>query len=88
MSSDRIKDLEKDLEATRQWAIAAENELTALRAMVVEERAKLEAESQYWYETHMKTLADLQAANHKAVVNAKVIAELTMERDTLYASFN
>lgn len=38
--SERIKDLEKDLEATRQWAIAAENELSQERETV--EQAGLE----------------------------------------------
>lgn len=86
----QTKEYVYDLEKTRQWAIAAENEVLRLQAEAVNividknlqnEVKELELDVQYWYEAQKSTLAELQAAN-------ALIAQLTLERDALYASFN
>lgn len=98
----RIKDLEQDLEATRQWAIAAEKELEELRAeakaalshksleeeIVALNKAceELEAGVKHWYEQQMKTAAELTLAKERIERDNQIMAELILERNALYES--
>ena len=95
MSSQRVKDLEFDLEATRQWAIAAEADAQKLRAEakealeaknLKEEYIRLEADLQYWYDRHQETEAELKKSSALIERYAKLVAEVTRERDALYES--
>lgn len=94
-SSQRVKDLEFDLEATRQWAIAAEADAHKFRAEAKEvldaknlkqENARLEADLQYWYELQQQTEAELKKSSALIERYAKLVAEVTRERDALYES--
>ena len=94
-SSQRVKDLEFDLEVTRKWAIAAEADAYKFRAEakealeaknLKEENARLEADLQYWYDRHQETEAELKKSNALIERYAKLVAEVTRERDALYES--
>ena len=101
-TSQRIKDLEKDLEATCKWAIAAEKEIVELRAeakaalsyKTLEEEVvalnkasdELEAGIKYWYAEHMKTAAELTIAKDKIEKDNEMIVQLIQERNALYES--
>lgn len=94
-SSQRVKDLEFDLEATRQWAIAAEADAQKLRAeaketldvkKLKEENRQLEVDLQYWYDRHQETEAELKKSSALIERYAKLVAEVTRERDALYES--
>lgn len=94
---DRVKDLEYDLEKTREWAIQAEKELYAIKTLTAEKETVVSSELQakiedlekavdYWYKLQLNTVEELAEAKAKIEEDAEIIAKLIQERDALYES--
>ena len=98
----RIKDLEFDLEKTRQWAIQAENENYQMKKQLLElqkyndHKAKineltkavqeLQAHNTTWHQCYTDVVTQLNEAKAKINDDSNYIMQLIQERNALYES--